>query len=141
MMKAITLLLLRISTGALLLIWGSMKIAAPEAAIGVSEKYYGGIVSAEMIQTPFGALQILVGLLVILGLFRKFAYPLQALVLVVGALAIWKYILDPMGLYLLTEETRNVLFFPSFCVAVATVVLIAFKEFDTITLDSRRRRN
>ncbi|MGB3722740.1 MAG: hypothetical protein WA979_07980 [Pacificimonas sp.] len=136
-MKSITLLLLRISTGALLLIWGFMKIGAPEAAIGVSEKYYGGIVSADMIQTPFGAAQIVIGLLVILGLFRKFAYPLQALILVVGALAIWKYILDPMGLYLLTEETRNILFFPSFCVAVATVVMIAFREHDKLSLDAK----
>lgn len=78
-----------------------------------------------------------IGLLVCLGLLRKIAYPLQAAILVLGALAIWKYILDPLGLYLLTEETRQVLFFPSFCVAVASVILIAFKDEDTLALDRK----
>ncbi|MBV7256571.1 hypothetical protein KCG44_07205 [Pacificimonas sp. WHA3] len=140
-MKAITLLLLRISTGVLLMAWGVVKIGAPEASIGVSDKYYGGLVSAEMIQTPFGLAQIGVGLMVVLGLFRKVFYPLQALMLIVGALAIWKYILDPLGMYLLDENSRQLLFFPSFCVAVATVVMIAFREDDTITLDAKLGRN
>ncbi|MEO0499848.1 MAG: hypothetical protein AAF205_04730 [Pseudomonadota bacterium] len=137
-MKAATLLFLRISTGALLIIWGLIKIASPEAAIGVSEKYYAGSVSAAALQTPWGIFQIAIGVLVILGLFRKIVYPLQAAILVIGALAIWKYLLDPLGLYLLNEESRQVLFFPSFCVAVATVVMIAFREFDTMSLDARR---
>jgi len=54
-----------------------------------------------------------------------------------GVLAIWKYIADPLGLYLLTEETRNLLFFPSFTVFAATLVLLAFRSDDTWSLDAR----
>ena len=73
--------------------------------------------------------------------FRVVVYPLQALVLVGGALAIWKYLLDPLGLYLLTEETRNILFFPSTTVAVASLILIAFREYDALSLDRMFRRS
>lgn len=139
-MHALVLLLLRITTGALLIIWGLIKVNAPEAAIGVSERYYGGAISAEALQTPLGAAQILLGALVILGVFRFIAYPLQAIVLGVGAAAIWKYILDPLGLYLLTEETRQVLFFPSSTVFIASLVLLVFRNYDTLSLDAVFRR-
>jgi len=109
-MKALLLLALRITTGALLIIWGSIKAFA-------SDKYYSGALSENTLQTPMGLAQIALGALVILGLFRRITYSAQAIVLVVGAAAIWKYIADPLGLYLMTEETRQVLFFPSSTVA------------------------
>ena len=137
-MKALTLLLLRLTTGLLLVIWGMIKIAASDAAIGVSDKYYGGLLSAETLQLPLGAAQVLLGLLVILGLFRTIVYPLQAIVLFLGTAAIWKYIADPLGLYLLTEETRQVLFFPSSTVFIASLVLLVFREYDTLALGGQR---
>ena len=140
MLKPVSLLLLRMGTGFLLSIWGLIKVAAPEASIGVSEKYYGGVLSVEMLQVPLGALQILLGLAVVFGLFRKIAYPVQSIVLGLGLLAIWKYIADPLGMYLLTEETREVLFFPSLTVFAATLFLLAFREEDTISLDKRLGR-
>lgn len=136
-MKALLLLFLRLSTGLLLVAWGMVKIAAPQAATGVSDKYYGSTLSADALQTPLGAAEIVLGLLVCAGLLRKFTYPAQAVILVLGALAIWRYILDPLGLYLLNEETRQILFFPSFCVAVASLILLAFKEDDALSLDRR----
>lgn len=136
-MKAILLLLLRLSTGLLLVAWGFVKIGAPTVATGISDRYYSGSLSADALQMPLGITEIVIGLLVCLGLLRKFVYPLQAAVLVIGALAIWKYILDPLGLYLLTEETRQLLFFPSFCVAVASLIIIAFKADDTLSLDKK----
>ena len=134
-MKAYSLLFLRVSTGLLVIIWGLIKIMKPEAAIGVSNKYYGGSVSMEALQMPWGALQVIVGLLVILGLMRRFAYPLQAAILCLGALAIWKYLLDPFGMYLLAQGDNQVLFFPSLTVAAATLVIWAFKDEDRVSLD------
>lgn len=137
-MQALTLLLLRITTGALLIIWGLIKVAAPDAAIGVSDKYYQGYLSAKEIQMALGGAEAALGALVILGLFRWIAYPLQTLVLGMGLAAIWKYIADPFGMYLLTQETAQVLFFPSTTVFAATLVLLAFKEYDTLSLDEMR---
>lgn len=137
MLKPLSLLLLRTGTGLLLAIWGLIKIAAPQASIGVSETYYGGVLSLNALQLPLGALQVLLGLSIVLGLFRKFTYPIQSVVLGLGLLAIWKYIVDPLGLYLLTEETREVLFFPSLTVFAATLVLLAFRDEDTLSVDAK----
>ena len=134
-MKALTLLLLRITTGMLLIIWGLIKISAPEAATRISDKYYSGVISADAIHTPLGIAQVILGVLVILGLFRKIIYPVQALVLVGSALAIWRYLADPLGLYLLTEETRQVLFFPSSTVAAAALIIVAFRDYDDFAVD------
>jgi putative oxidoreductase len=77
----------------------------------------------------------LIGLLVLLGLLRRIFYPLQALILVPGALMLWRYLLDPMGVYLLDRESSQILFFPSITVAAATLVLIAFRNDDRWSLD------
>ena len=82
----------------------------------------------------------MIGLLVCLGLFRRYVYPAQAVILCAGALAIWKYLLDPFGLYLLNAESRQVLFFPSLAVAAATLVLLAFRSDDRLSLDAKFRR-
>ena len=83
-MKSLLLLLLRFTTGALLVIWGLIKVMAPASAIGVSNKYYGGLISAEALQPILGWAQIALGVFVIVGLLRAIVYPLQALVLVIG---------------------------------------------------------
>jgi uncharacterized membrane protein YphA (DoxX/SURF4 family) len=140
-MKAALLLALRMTTGLLLIIWGLVKVMAPEIAIQVSDTYYDGRLSADGLQMLSGSGQIILGLMVVLGLFRVAVYPLQALLLVGGALAIWKYLLDPFGMYLVSEEARQVLFFPSTTVAVASLVLIAFRSDDRFALDRLFWRN
>ncbi len=137
-MKAWTLLCTRVSTGLLLLIWGAIKIAAPDKAKGVSEKYYGGIVSADEIVLLMGVGQIAVGVLVMLGLFRKYVYPAQAFILGVGLLAIWQYILDPLGMYLAGDPKP--LFFPSTTVFFATIIMLLYKDDDTLSLDNKIAR-
>jgi len=139
-MKAASLLFLRISTGLLVILWGVFKVMNPKSAIGISESYYGGTLSAEAMQMPLGILQILIGVLVILGLIRKIVYPVQALILCFGALAVWKFLLDPLGLYLLDKESSTKLFFPSLGMAAATLVLLAFKDEDTLSLDAKLAR-
>lgn len=136
-MKALSLLFLRVSTGLLCVIWGLIRVGDPAVGAKVNGKYYGGILSGETVQYVWGGFLLIVGLLVILGLLRRYAYPLQAAILCVGALGIWKYLLDPLGLWLLDRETAQVLFFPSLAMAAATLVLIAFRDYDAIALDAK----
>lgn len=140
-MKAITLLFLRVSTGLMAMLWGVIKINSAETGVNIANKYYGSFWTSEALQMPWGIFQVIIGLMVILGLFRKYTYPIQAVIFCLGALAIWKYLLDPLGLYLLNDETRNILFFPSLIVAAATLAIIAFKEFDTLSLDTKLSKN
>lgn len=134
-MKAAALAFLRVATGLLLVLWGLIKVAAPEAAIHVSDTYYSGVLSLQSLQMPLGIAEALLGALVVIGLFRPLVLPVQALVLVGSALAIWRYLLDPFGLYLLTEETRQILFFPSLGMAAASLVSWAFCDEDRFALD------
>ncbi len=140
-MKAVSLLLLRIATGLLLLIWGAVRLGAPEMGTHVSNKYYGGLGQAATIQMVWGIALVVVGLLCIAGLWRRFSYFAQAVILVTGALSIWKYLLDPLGLYLLTRETSQILFFPSLGMAAATIVLLAFRDEDRLSLDVMMARS
>jgi uncharacterized membrane protein YphA (DoxX/SURF4 family) len=90
----------------------------------------------QALQIVYGVAEVIVGTLVVLGLFRRIAYPLQALILVPGALMLWRYLLDPLGGWLLSHEDSQILFFPSITVAGATLALIAFRDFDRLSLDS-----
>jgi uncharacterized membrane protein YphA (DoxX/SURF4 family) len=134
-LKPVSLLLLRTGTGMLLMLWGGLRLMSPEAGPGLAERYYSGFMGAAAIQTAYGAAEVLIGLLVVLGMFRRVVYPLQALVLVLGALVLWRYLLDPMGVYLLSREDSQILFFPSITVAAATLVLLAFRNEDRLALD------
>lgn len=135
-MKQFALAGLRIATALLLVVWGLIRIGAPEMGAHVSEKYYAGIGMAHGIQIAWGAILLVIGILAALGLFRRFALAAQAVVLVFGALSIWKYLLDPLGLYLLTREDSQVLFFPSLAVAFASLLLVAMRDEDRWVLDA-----
>lgn len=134
-MKAKSLLFLRVSTGLLLIVWGLVRVAKPEIGAHVSEKYYAGLGAAHWVQLGWGAALLIIGSLTLVGLWRRLIYPLQALVLVSGALSIWKYLLDPLGLWLLDRESSQILFFPSLAVAAASLVLLAFVEEDRLSAD------
>lgn len=132
-MKSITLLLLRFSTGIYLAIWGVVKLNAPQATIGLSEKYYHGLLSSSIVNTSLGIAEIAIGLLVVVGLFRKVTYLIQAVFYGVGLLAISVYIIDPFAWYI--ADTSKVTWFPSTTLFFASLVMLVFKEFDTKAID------
>ncbi len=138
--RAGSLLALRAGTGLLLILWGALRLTTPKAGPGLANKYYSGLLDIQALQVAYGAAEVLIGLLVVLGLFRRIAYPLQALILVPGALMLWRYLLDPMGVWLLSREDSQILFFPSIALAAATIVLIAFRGEDRWSLDTRLSR-
>ncbi len=135
--KAASLLLLRIGTGLLLVLWGGLRVMSPAAGPGLATKYYGGFLDLQSLQIGFGVAEVAIGLLVVAGLFRRVSYALQALILVPGAIILWRYLLDPMGMYLLDKDSSQILFFPSITIAAATLVLLAFRDEDRWSLDHR----
>lgn len=129
------LFLLRIGTGLLLILWGASRVVSPDAGPGLADRYYSGLFGMQALQVAYGAADVIVGALVVLGLYRRLAYPLQALILVPGALIAWRYLLDPMVMWLLSRDDSQILFFPSIAVAAATLALIAFADFEHFSLD------
>ena len=80
-MKRWGLLLLRVTTGWLLVLWGIDKFQNVAHGQAVADTYYFGIGTQAAVQQIFGGIEILLGALVILGLWRRRAYP----VMLVGA--------------------------------------------------------
>lgn len=137
-MKAISLLLLRLSTGIYLILWGVVKFNAQRAA-GVSDKYYGGAISDGTISLALGSLQVLLGIIVILGIFRLVAYWGQVVWYFIGVVPIIAYLIDPLAMYLVDAPGR-LTFFPSWTLLFASLIMVAFKEYDTLSLDHKRGR-
>jgi putative oxidoreductase len=140
MLKPLAIAGLRVALALLLIIWGLVRLGAPAAGMGVSNKYYGGLGANMMVQTAWGSALVLIGLFCLIGWQRRYALAAQAVVLVSGALVIWKYLLDPLGLWLLTRETSQILFFPSLSMAFASLLLLTLMEEDRWSLDNRLKR-
>jgi putative oxidoreductase len=133
-MKHISLLLLRISLGWLLVIWGADKVFNVEHGLAVANKFYFGFLAAESALQVAGVLQILIGVAVVVGFARRWVYPIQVLLNGASLLAVFKSVVDPWG-WVLTGT--NALFYPSLIIFAASLLLIAFREEDTWVLDKR----
>lgn len=133
-MKTTSLLLLRVSLGLLMLIWGVDKLVNVEHGVRVSEGFYLGAFSNALLLKAFGVAQMLLGLLIVLGLGRRFAYPLLLAISGVTALGVWKSIVDPWGWWL---EGANVLFYPSLIILAGSLVLHAFRDEDRLVVGGR----
>ncbi|MEE4153811.1 MAG: hypothetical protein V2I27_06600 [Erythrobacter sp.] len=135
MLARIALPIMRIGTGMLLVIWGLVRVYAGRGE-ALANKYYGGAGADETLQLVFGCAEVVLGVLVVLGLFRRYTLIGSAVILVGGAIPIWKHFLDPFGLYLFASpDNANILFFPSLTVAGAALALIALRELDSFALD------
>jgi len=135
-MKSISLFLLRASTGIYLALWGLYKLIKTESAVSISEFYYFSLLNAETLLLAIGVLQILLGILVTIGLFRSISYIAQAAWYLAGILPILANIIDPFGLYI--AEASRLTFFPSTTLLFASLIVIAFKEYDTLSIDHKR---
>ena len=134
--RSASLLVLRLSRALLMLVWGADKLANPDHGVTVARTFYGGLLGTSGMMPVLGALQLALGLLVAPGALRRFTYPALALVTGVTLLGVWRSVVDPWGWYL---EGTNALFFPSLIIFAAVLVLAAFRDDDTLSLDARVR--
>ncbi len=137
-LRPVALPALRVSLGLLMLVWGADKFANPAHGARVAEKFYFGFLGARSLMPVLGTLQIALGLLVILGLARRVAYPALTAITALTLLGVWRSVIDPWGWYL---EGTNALFFPSLIIFAAAVVLLAHRDDDQLALDVRFGRH
>ena len=76
--QALALLALRVSLGMLLVWWGLAKIMKPGMGVKIQSKFYFGLFPSESLQYAFGFVEMAIGVLVVLGLFRWLAVPALA---------------------------------------------------------------
>jgi uncharacterized membrane protein YphA (DoxX/SURF4 family) len=135
--RGLALALLRASCGLLLVVWGADKLRDARHGLRVAAAFYGGAVSSPAVMTLLGAAEVALGVAVALGLWRRVTY--AALLAITGAtaLAVWKSIVDPLGLVFADAQ---LLFHPSLIVFAAALVLWTFRDDDTASLDARAAR-
>ncbi|MDE2804303.1 MAG: DoxX family membrane protein [Gemmatimonadota bacterium] len=133
-MKRWGLFLLRVTTGWLLVMWGLDKLVNVEHGQAVAEAFYLGIGTQAAVLNVLGVLQIILGALVVLGLWRKRAYPVAFVILLITALGVWRSIIDPWGWVL---EGSQVLFYPSAIIAAGALLLWGTIDEDEMTLDAK----
>lgn len=131
-MKTWTLLFLRVSLGWLLVIWGADKVFNVEHGMAVANKFYFGFLAAESALRVAGALQILVGLAVVVGFARRWTYPVQVLLNGASLLAVMQSVIDPWSWMF---QGSNALFYPSLIIFAGSLLLIAYRDEDRLVLD------
>lgn len=135
---------LRVSLGLLIFWWGMMRVVAPAKGIGLQKKFYFGLFPGEDLQLMFGYAQVLIGLLVVVGLFRFVVVPAQLMICLFSAATILPALLDPFALWLPFDKISPAqhLFYPSVIIACAGVLMLLFREQDKYNLDTflRSRR-
>ena len=129
------LFLLRVTIGWLLVLWGVDKLVDVGHGQSVAETFYLGIGTQAVVLHVLGVAQIALGAAVVLGLWRRIAYPVAFVVLLITALGVWRSIIDPWGWFL---EGAHVLFYPSAIIAAGALVLWGQMDQDEMTLDARR---
>lgn len=133
-MKTISLLLLRISLGWLMVVWGIDKLTNPDHGQAVAESFYLGLGSGATFLTLAGIAQVLLGLLVVVGWLRRFTWPVLALVNGITLLAVWKSVVDPWGFVL---EGGNLVFYSSAVIFAGILVGWSHMDDDELALDAR----
>jgi len=133
--KVYALLFLRLSLGLLMLVWGADKFANPSHGVAVADGFYFGLFGTRELMPVLGFAQLVLGILVMLGLARRYVYVTLAIVTGVTLIGVWRSVLDPWGWYL---GRTNALFFPSLIIFAGVLVLLAFRDEDRLVVGRRR---
>ncbi|WP_339510631.1 DoxX family protein [Pseudomonas sp. RL_15y_Pfl2_60] len=136
-MKQWSLMLLRISLGWLLVIWGVDKVVNIEHGLAVANKFYFGLLAFDNVLQAAGVLQVLVGLLIVAGFMRRLVYPIQLLLSASTLLAVWQSVIDPWS-WFFTGSTA--LFYPSLIIFAGCLVVMAWRDEDLLALDTLRKK-
>ncbi len=135
-MRDFSMLLLRVTMGGLTVFWGLDKLVNVEHSVAVADAFYLGIGASAFFLQAFGVAQTALGVLIVVGLYRRYAYPPLVLISLATALGVWRSIVDPWGWAL---EGTNVLFYPSIIILAASLVLLGFQQEDAWSMDASRR--
>jgi len=132
-------LLLRISLGGFLALWGIDKLVASDDTVKIFSHFYKLPIGTSIVWI-IGWLEILLGLSIGIGFKRKYSYLIGLIVHLISTVSSWKQLLDPWGKYLIDGKNSH-LFLASIPVLATFIVLYFNREDGTYTLDARLEKN
>ena len=127
------LLWLRLGIASVFIMWTVDKFANPEHAAAVFKKFYGISNLSSALSYATGALQSLLILGFVIGLFRTYSYGLILLLHTISTLSSYKSYLDPW-------TYPNLLFFAAIPMLAACVTLWWLRKHDLFTVDAVRAK-
>jgi hypothetical protein len=119
----ISLLLLRLSLGAVMMVWAFDKILNPDHGAAVLQAFYGLPGVGEQIVRALGIVQGLVVLGFLAGAARKWTYGAVLLMHAATTLVSWSAYLEPL---------ENILFFSAWPMLAGLVALFLLRDHDRI---------
>ncbi|MFT7595213.1 MAG: putative oxidoreductase [Paracoccaceae bacterium] len=140
--QRIALLLLRVTTG-FLLIWGGLnKIVKAKPPMAIGRNFELDATTNAILGYATGGAQLVIGVLCVVGLWRRFALPLQAVIHGFTAVSVWWAIIDPYRWYITGVDRivfNSQVFYPTSITFAACLLLIVFRHQDVFALDHLRR--
>ncbi len=133
---AVALAVLRISLGGFLLLWALEKFFIPETTVAIWDRFYL-IPIGPALPYVIGALEALLSIAIIVGLWRRWSYGLGLVLHTISVVATWKQLIDPWGLYL--NERPQHLFLAGVPVLAGFVVIYMLRDYDVLSVDGKRR--
>lgn len=130
-----TMPILRVGMGVFLALWGVDKLVATEGSQRIFSNFYAIDSGPTLVQVA-GAAEVLLGLALAFGLLRVATAWIALIANLVSTGASWKQIVDPWGVFGLTEGGTH-LFLASIVIMAVSVVLVINAKDDTATLDRR----
>jgi putative oxidoreductase len=134
------LVVLRVSLGVFLLLWGIEKFVIPATTVHIWGTFYGVGLAAALVPLV-GAVESALALAIVVGLWRRATYGLGLLLHAVSVLSSWRQVIDPWGLR--SGGPPNHLFLAGVPVLAGFVALYLMRARDSWTLDEwllRRRK-
>lgn len=130
-----TMPILRAGMGIFLALWGVDKVVATEGSQRIFSGFYSVDTGPTLVQIA-GIAEILLGVALAVGLLRIFTAWVALIANLISTGASWRQIIDPWGLFGLTEGGTH-LFLASIVIMAVSVVLVINARDDTATLDRR----
>ncbi|MGF1476309.1 MAG: DoxX family protein [Geminicoccaceae bacterium] len=138
-----SLLALRVTTGFLLIWFGLNRLFSAQVPLALSKNVDLESLPTEFFGAAAGGAEFVVGLLCVVGLFRRWVLPIQAIINGITAASVWWAIVDPFRWYISGVDRivfNSHVFYPTSITFVACIVLIVFRNDDRWALDNWPRR-
>lgn len=128
------LAILRIALGLFLLVWGLEKFIVTERSVAIYGFFYG-VSASTSVTYALGALESLLAIAIIVGVFRRWSYGIGLLVHTATTVATARLIIDPWGL--ISGEPQH-LHLAAVPILAAFAALYLLRDLDEFSVDAWR---
>jgi putative oxidoreductase len=130
----VALALLRVALGLFLLVFGLEKFVITDSSVAIYQHLYG-VSASHTLAYALGALETLLAIAIIVGVFRRWSYALGLLVHGATTVATARLIIDPWGL--ISGEPQH-LYLAAVPVLAAFAALYLLRDLDCFSFDEWR---